>query len=178
MLLLLPCIGNSMWKRLYTSLSTVLVWLVFSPHCLLCKTETYEDNSLCGLCWSKLSFITGNISKKCGRPLSFTDANALCDCTSRKSLYQAVRSAMIYDEAASKLLHNFKYYGNLRAKRIFCNWMLRAGEDIISKASLITAVPLHRNRLRQRQYNQSLVLAREIARATNIELVSEISYSE
>jgi ComF family protein len=46
-------------------------------------------------------------------------------------------------------------------------WMARAGADLADEAELIVPVPLHRRRLWWRKYNQSALLAQQIARATN-----------
>ncbi|WP_231714969.1 ComF family protein [Enhydrobacter aerosaccus] len=55
-------------------------------------------------------------------------------------------------------------------------WMARAGADLLAEADLLTPVPLHWRRLFMRRYNQALLLARHVTRATEgpIELVPDL----
>jgi ComF family protein len=57
----------------------------------------------------------------------------------------------------------FKYGDRLHAVKTFAPWMLRAGKDLINQADFIIPVPLHARRLRERRFNQSALLAQEVA---------------
>ncbi len=48
--------------------------------------------------------------------------------------------------------------------------MARAGEDLLDDADLLIPVPLHRQRLAHRRFNQSVALAREISRVSGVPL--------
>jgi ComF family protein len=52
-------------------------------------------------------------------------------------------------------------------------WMSRAGSALIATADLVTPIPLHRRRLWSRRFNQSALLAAEIARGAGKEFAPE-----
>ena len=66
------------------------------------------------------------------------------------------------------LIHGMKYADRLDARRMFGRWLAEAGRELFADADLIVPVPLTRWRLVQRQFNQSAMLARELARITGV----------
>jgi len=64
----------------------------------------------------------------------------------------------------------FKYHGKTRLARPLANLFLE-GIPALPRLDGIVAVPLHQGRLRDRTYNQSLLLATQIGRALNLDLL-------
>ncbi|MCE9507680.1 MAG: ComF family protein [Alphaproteobacteria bacterium] len=118
--------------------------------------------------WSQLQFIEDPFCKTCGIPFSFDIANdSLCAaCMEREPAFDRSRSAVTYNEASRKLVLAFKYGDRLHTVHTFVPWMLRAGQELIGQADFIVPVPLHHRRLRERRFNQSALLAQEIAKAS------------
>ncbi|MCK5518175.1 MAG: ComF family protein [Alphaproteobacteria bacterium] len=118
--------------------------------------------------WSQLQFIENPFCKICGIPFSFEIANdAICaTCMERKPAFGMSRSAVTYNEASRKVILAFKYGDRLHSVHTFTPWLIRTGIDLIEQADFIVPVPLHRLRLRERQFNQSALLAQEIAART------------
>lgn len=85
-----------------------------------------------------------------------------CGCRRRLRALSRIRSAAAYEGPLERALHRFKYEG-WRA-------LAPALAGILSErleapaAAWVSAVPLHRRRQRVRGYNQSALLARELAR--------------
>jgi ComF family protein len=79
--------------------------------------------------------------------------------------FSVARSVGIYKDNILELVHRFKYAGKLPAGRLLGSMMAARAEDFfkIREYDVIIPVPLHRQRLKQRGFNQSLFLAREIA---------------
>ena len=62
-----------------------------------------------------------------------------------------------------------------RADDGFAAWLERSGSDLVAEAELITAVPLHWQRLFKRRYNQAALLARALAgRRDSLALPSDL----
>ena len=118
--------------------------------------------------WSKLQFIENPFCKVCGIPFSFKIANdALCAaCIEQKPTFDLSRSAVTYNDASRKVILAFKYGDRQHSVHTFTPWLIRAGENLIEQADFIVPVPLHRRRLRERQFNQSALLAQEISTRT------------
>jgi len=69
----------------------------------------------------------------------------------------------LYDLTLRKAIHQFKFNQRVGLDRpLAC--LLELAIDVNCQFDLIIPVPLHRQRLRQRSYNQSLLLAKELGR--------------
>jgi ComF family protein len=71
---------------------------------------------------------------------------------------------MLYDDFSRGLVLRFKHGDRLDPAPAFARWMTRAGSELLDGAHMIAPVPLHWTRLLSRRYNQSAILARQIAR--------------
>lgn len=81
-------------------------------------------------------------------------------------------SACLYEGTLKELIHKFKYSGRTPLINVFSKLMtgyIKENPEIIN-AGLITAVPLHKTRLKEREFNQSLLLANKIAEEFGIPL--------
>lgn len=78
-------------------------------------------------------------------------------------------AAYHYGGPSGGVVRNFKYHGVKKLAEPMTKDMLRALEQIQPiGAELVVPVPMHRRRQKQRGYNQSELLAREIAKALNL----------
>lgn len=93
-------------------------------------------------------------------------------CTSSKQYFSIVRSVGKYETHLLDAIHQFKYKSKIIVGETLGKLMAGFEYDSFSidGYSLIMPVPLHRRRLRERGFNQSVILAREIARAHSIHL--------
>lgn len=72
-----------------------------------------------------------------------------------------VTSGLLYDEPTATALRNFKYNGQLYKKEFFIHFMK---VPLSWEFDYVVPIPLHPKRLRERGYNQSEVLAKELCR--------------
>ncbi|WP_340641748.1 ComF family protein [Rickettsiales endosymbiont of Peranema trichophorum] len=128
--------------------------IVFPPSCVLCKRHAPFDFELCDICLSDIKFIDSSICVICGIRHAFNT------CTSP----YPTEAAIIYNKTAARLLYSFKYKDKTRIGKIFGVWLRECGKNIIQNSNIIAPVPLHRQRLQKRKYNQSLILAQEISK--------------
>jgi ComF family protein len=69
-------------------------------------------------------------------------------------------------------VYRLKYQGRLDAARVLGQLLAEALTDArAARPEHVIAVPLHRERLRERGFNQALELARPISRALNVSLL-------
>lgn len=71
---------------------------------------------------------------------------------------------MRYDEKSRDLILALKRADRLDLVPAFAKWLARAGREMVAEADVVVPVPLHRLRLWTRRFNQSAVLAQELAR--------------
>ena len=87
-----------------------------------------------------------------------------------------VYSACIYDDALKELVHSFKYKGKTVLANIFSKLMIDYIKDNpeITDVDLVTVVPLYKDRLREREFNQSLLIANPISKECSIMLTNTL----
>ena len=61
------------------------------------------------------------------------------------------------------MILTFKYADTHNARKLFGRWLSSAGSELISGCDVIAPVPMHPRRLLTRRFNQSAILARQIA---------------
>ncbi len=152
-------------------LKKIYNWLL--PHtCILCNQNAHRLQDLCQACLKDLpSLILA--CKRCARPLSFQERSLICDeCLKNPPpfdhsyalyLYQPPVTKLIMDLKFREALVNAKIWGELLADKIQQDWYQLA---LLPEA--IIPVPLHKNRLKERGFNQALEIARPIAKALHL----------
>ena len=152
-------------KRLINAIWNKALDAILPPRCLATGEIVDHPGALSPAFWPQLSFIEEPFCASCGTPFPFdAPSGTLCvRCLEFPPAFDRARAAVIYDDASRKLVLGFKYGDRLQAVHTFAPWMARAGKDLIAEADLIVPVPLHRRRLWQRRFNQSALLAQELA---------------
>ncbi|SDD15970.1 comF family protein [Belnapia rosea] len=146
-------------------LGTRLLDAVLPPHCLTCEAEVGQQGTLCGACFSGLSFLTAPLCEHCGVPFRQAAMGPLCPaCRARPPAFAAARAALRYDAGAQRLLLPFKYADRTELAGPLARHMARAGAALLDRAELIAPVPLHWRRQLARRYNQAGLLAARLAR--------------
>jgi ComF family protein len=143
--------------------------LLLPPRCISCQSSTDLPGELCATCWSEVRFIDDPICAACGFPFEYDlGPGALCAaCHTQPPQYARARTVMAYDDHSRGLVLAFKHGDRLEGAPTLARWMARAGRELLADADIIAPVPLHRWRLLSRRYNQSAVLANQIARTAD-----------
>ena len=148
--------------------------VMFPPQCLGCD-EIFHPHSrqvFCPSCEEKIKFITGDICPVCGTTFFDSPAKShLCgNCMENKTYFSFARAAVGYETIILNAIHQFKYGNNISVGALLASFMANFSfPDVdFTNYSLIIPVPLHIKRLRQRGFNQSLILARALARKWQI----------
>jgi ComF family protein len=147
-------------------LKRIALDLLFPRYCINCGRE---GDFICEQCRLSLTCITPPICDKCGRPLS---GKGTCNrCISEQNDIDGIRAPFSFEGLVRQCIHKFKYE-NIRALSgslsIFLYDCLK--NNAIS-ADVIVPVPLHPLRLRERGYNQSGLLARELGRLSGLPVI-------
>ncbi|MGQ0793695.1 MAG: double zinc ribbon domain-containing protein [Deltaproteobacteria bacterium] len=142
--------------------------LIFPRICPFCDSPS-EGEILCAACLSGVRFISDySACQRCGAPfLSEDDTggdDALCRrCRAGDFLFHKARSIAFYDCILKDVLHAFKYEGKLNLSGLIASVMTENFPSDFERVDVVVPVPLHRNKLRAREYNQCAVLGRRIA---------------
>ena len=153
-----------------------IIDFVLPNRCLACGKTINSCDALCNECFSKITFISEPYCDCCGMPLSKTISDGSKYCIScleekKRKLIRRARACVVYDGFSKKIILDFKFFDHIENKKLLVNWMNIAGKDIFkNEIDLIIPVPLHYTRLLKRKYNQSAILATELAKLKNIEV--------
>ncbi len=145
-----------------------LLDLLLPPSCLACDAPVDEEGQFCLSCFRDASFISAPICRQCGVPLphsAIAGAGGHCSvCLAVPPAFSQARAALRYDALSQRLILPFKHADRTETSRGLALLMARAGGRLLEQADILVPVPLHRERLRQRRYNQSALLGNALGR--------------
>lgn len=151
--------------------------LVFPSFCHLCR-EPLEDPGeriVCGDCLAKLAPRRGPLCPRCGHFLAGPDeVHACVRCLESPPAFSLHRSCGVYGGTLKDIILLFKYrkYAPLgRPLARFAAAALGSEPGLWAGADLLVPVPLHPSRRRERGFNQSRLLARELARLNGLDVL-------
>jgi predicted amidophosphoribosyltransferase len=137
--------------------------LVYPPRCPTCGQGIAQHGALCQDCWSKLVIPGEPHCGLCQRPGA--SHGAVCGfCQEHPPRHAGISAATLYNDGARALVLAFKHGHRIALAGLLSRLML-ARLPVLEGEWLVVPVPLHRRRLWQRGFNQSALLAREIATA-------------
>lgn len=147
-----------------------LVFPIFCRECR-CRLLTDENAFYCPTCWEKSPRIARPFCTACGRPhpgaLGLgTQVNFLCaECreTPNPQIGQ-IFGAAVYAGAVEETIKLMKFHDRPWAARALGDLLadFMVAEVDVARYDLLVPVPLHKVRFRERGFNQSELLAREV----------------
>lgn len=136
-----------------------LLDFILPPRCGGCHRP---GTWLCESCRRRIRRLQEPLCRRCGAELE--SSRATCSCKGRLRALTRLRSAAAYEGPLESAVHRFKYRGWRRLADPLAHLL---AERIVIEglaSSFVVAVPLHRDRHRQRGFNQSELLAAELKR--------------
>ena len=150
-----------------------VVDLVFPPRCPSCGEAIAAQDGLCAACWSELAIPGEPACALCQRPFggAMASEGAICaPCLAEPPRHDGIAAATLYNEASRKLVLAFKHGRKIALAPMLAR-LIAARLPDMDDAWLVVPVPLHPLRLWRRGFNQSALLAREIARLRGASLL-------
>lgn len=140
-------------------------------HCPVCREPADPGRDLCPAClrdlpWNRCACL------RCGLPLPLP-APVCGHCLRHPPPLDETRAVFRYAPPLDRLLPRLKFHADLAAGRICAGWMAEALADAPRPQALVP-LPLHRVRLRGRGFDQTLELARPLARALALPLREDL----
>lgn len=145
-----------------------LACLLWPPRCLLCGETGRQGRDLCRECDDDLPW-NRRACLRCALPLPSSES-ACGHCLRHPPLVDQTHAALVYAFPVDRLLPRLKFHADLACGRLLSQLMIEAFAALPRPDALIP-LPLHRSRLRARGYDQTLELARPLARAFALPLL-------
>jgi len=155
-------------------------WIIpflFPSRCVLCRQPGMEKLDLCPQCYARLPW-NHHSCRQCAITLEDNSvADVLCGrCLQTAPYFDTSYSVFRYRQDIVTMVHQFKFHQQLLYSRLFGQLLLDKLQQQIAKdqrPDYLLPVPLHSSRLRQRGYNQSVELAKVLARGLQIPLQND-----
>jgi len=152
----------------FTKIRGMALDLLFPRWCVGCGRE---GDFICPSCLKSLPRVTPPLCPRCGLPQS---SDTLCaSCLGWQAEIDGIRAPFRFDGVIRQAVHELKYR-NLRAlagqlAQLISDYLL----DNPVPGEVLVPVPLHPRRLRERGYNQSLLLAKELAKLAGLPVADD-----
>lgn len=139
-----------------------LVWAlldwIYPPVCGGCQKP---GSRWCMPCRSSLERIGPDTCPICGQPQRNRE---ICStCLKNPPPYKALSSYATYQGPLREAIHSLKYQKDIGIGEALAGHLVEAFNERNWKIDVVTSVPLSRNRILQRGYNQASVLARPLS---------------
>lgn len=155
-----------------TSLWAPLLDLLFPPRCAHCGRQGQEGGRLCADCRAQITRLAPPWCPRCGLPQDTAD---LCgSCQSHPLSFAGIRSAAWYSGPLRPAIHAFKYRNAREMAAPLADLLHLAWNSLEGPVDAMIPVPLHAARERERGYNQSLLLARQVQQWANVPVVNDL----
>jgi len=140
---------------------------IFPGHCLACGTglKGRQEISYCGICLQSVRLIQEPFCTLCGKPFEKANGiNHFCGSCLRKGWhFKQARAVVSYQPPITEAVKVFKYRGKMHGLATFTALSQHFFQQHPQEEpDLIIPVPLHIRRLRQRGFNQALILSQKI----------------
>ncbi|MBU0679066.1 MAG: ComF family protein [Verrucomicrobia bacterium] len=159
-----------------------LLDIVYPRNCVSCATTITGPAShyVCHDCMTEVSLVEPPFCRICGDPVAGRiDHSYVCfNCSSAYPHFDVARSAAKYDGLVKRMIQDFKYSKAL--------WLASDLSDLLTACAgtylpgehfdLVTCVPLHHTKRRERSYNQAGILAKHVARELDVPYIPNCLY--
>ena len=152
--------------------------VIFPATCASCDTPLWDDPVpfVCHTCWETVTPISEPCCPHCGVPytssvaLTHSPAHECGTCRTKSPAFTQTWSLFPYQSPLKEAIVLFKYRGKRSLTKPFIQKMIPA-LPVLPAIDLLMPVPLHAQRLREREYNQSHLLAHGLSQHLKIPLL-------
>ena len=142
-----------------------LMNLIFPNYCRFCAAVLEKGSCICSSCLKSVEIIEGAACRRCGAPVLFGEAGRDCpQCADLDFTCGRNESLGVYRGKLRELIHLFKFQKRRSLSRLFARLVTGIKSGYIGEHDLLIPVPLTRERRAERGFNQSYLVAKEIAK--------------
>ena len=118
--------------------------------CQLCNTEQQQIHSVCADCWQQLPWLKSTVQRQ----------------------EMEIHTTCHYDYPIDRIIQKFKYEQQLHFQQLLAGALMQLR---LPKIQAIVPMPISKQRLAERGYNQSLVLGKILANQLNLPIWQPIT---
>lgn len=157
--------------------------ILFPKLCSSCADPVSKSQNICSDCSDDIKCIQDwSYCSKCGVPFGFyssdnenyspdidhSNRNLCSKCLKDFYSFNRARSIAIYEGKVRDLIISFKYEGKLNRVNSLLEILFSNFPNDLDSFDTVVPVPLHIDKLRKREYNQSVILAQSVAKYKSV----------
>lgn len=136
--------------------------------CAVCRKELQESvEGICPECYGRLPFLSGKTCLKCGQPLE--NLSNYCNrCKDEEIFYKSAAAVFEYDNKIKNLIFRFKSDNQKYLADFFGLSLAQKYATLNYDGDLAMYVPIHKNTLKKRGFNQSELLCKKFSALSGV----------
>jgi len=160
-----------------TGITDYLLDMVFPRRCPVCdEVLPFGGKLICDDCERKMVFVREPRCRRCGKTLISDRGEYCADCSGISHSFDRAVSVFVYNDAMQEAVFRFKYRGRQEYADFFAESIKQyLGREILSfGAEALIPVPIHKNRLKKRGFNQAELIAERLGSLIGIPLEKKL----
>jgi ComF family protein len=151
--------------------------ILYPSQCPVCRnpSDTFRTSPICSSCWSKIKKFTGSSCALCALPCASEYVTVCGQCMIKRPPFSKVIFYGLYDGILAEAISQMKFHGLKRLSSPLGKLLLNCNLPVIDG---ILPVPLSVKGLRERGFNQSLLMARVLAKNLQVPLFMDILFKK
>lgn len=169
------------WRAGLRGLGRGVLDLVYPASCCGCGEPVEGGEALCSPCRAEVPDLESPFCQSCGEMFdgAIESEFACSNCRGQKFHFDFARPGVPRSEAAMELIRDLKYSRRLHLAGEVARLAGRAFRDerlgvVLEEAWPLVPVPLHRRRLRWRQFNQAAEIARPLGKSWGLPVLGAL----
>lgn len=143
-----------------------LLELLYPPACLACAQVLPSHAFFCETCDTAIERVPPACCRTCAEPGRFPSGEC-SRCLTQPPPFARAWAPFSHEGPVSRAIHRFKYEDHPELAEPLGELLSHEARSFLARApALLVALPLHARRFRERQYDQTWLLASSLARAT------------
>ena len=153
--------------------------LLFPPLCPICRNRHLQASlpGLCAECLADITLLPSPCCTACSLPFEGPPgSDHLCEvCLKTPPPFSGVIALGVYTELLRETVHRFKYEEAFYLHRPLGHLLAEAVDEKLKAdpPDVVMPVPLHLSKLRERTFNQSLLLARTLGKTLKLPVAAQ-----
>lgn len=139
------------------------------PLCILCGDNGFAHYDLCRACYHELPRIDSNCSQ-CGTYFKQLRGDLCSHCINLPPPFDRTIAPFMYSQSIAYLIKTLKFHNHYKNARLLGSLLADQVMAENAHADCLIPMPLHRNRYRERGFNQTIEIGRIVSKQLRIPL--------
>ena len=144
--------------------------ILYPARCPICHGILKGRDGICPECRKKLPYIREPKCKKCGQQMESAEEEYCRDCKRFSHAFDRGAAVYTYNDVMARSIAMFKYHNRREYAKVYAKEMYRCCSRFLKSCApeVILPVPIHRQKKRQRGFNQAELVAKELGKLLNV----------